>query len=412
MILLEHEGKQLLQIAGVNVPGSLLISDLESLTWESQRLPAVVKAQTPFGKRLQQGGIRFAETQSELRCAVSDLLGAKLMGLVVEQVLVEDKVSYDREFFVSLSYDSLRRSPYLLLSPEGGAGIEELASIRPSALWKMVLNPRGEVLPHHLIEWLSERGVAGVELRDLSQILGSLIRQFFAWDALLMEINPLVFALDHKYYALDCHLEIDDDALPRQRFEAILGRDARQRKLGERRLTTFEAGAREIDDSDYRGVAGRLIEFPGNLGLLIGGGGASLTIFDAVLRHNGEPADYCEIGGNPTSDKVARLTKLIVTQPKVEKLAVIMNVVNNTQADLVAEGVVRGIREAGKIPKEVVVMFRVPGSGEDRCREILSAHGVPFTGRSVTIDEAALKAVEAVRSIKTTGVRGGTGPER
>jgi succinyl-CoA synthetase beta subunit/citryl-CoA synthetase large subunit len=400
MILLEHEGKELLRIAGVNVPGGILISDPGLLAWESQRLPAVIKAQTPFGKRLQQGGIRFAQTQSELTCAVSDLLGAKLAGFAVEQVLVEDKISYDRELFVSLSYDNLLRSPYLLLSPDGGTAIEELAAVRPSALWKMALDPRKEVLPHHLIEWLSEKGLAGVELRNLSQILGSLIRQFFAWDALLMEINPLVLASDHRYYALDCHVEIDDDALPRQRFETILGRDPRQRKFGERRLTPFEACARQIDDSDYRGVAGRLIEFPGKLGLLIGGGGASLTIFDAVLRHDGEPANYCEIGGNPTPDKVSRLTKLIVTQPRVEKLAVIMNVVNNTQADLVAEGVVRGIREAGKTPKEVVVMFRIPGSGEERCREILSAHGIPFTDRSVTIDEAAFRAVEAMRSIK------------
>jgi succinyl-CoA synthetase beta subunit/citryl-CoA synthetase large subunit len=404
MILLEHEGKKLLQMAGVNVPGAVLTSDLGSLTCDSQRLPAVVKAQTPFGKRLQQGGIRFAQTSGELKRAVSDLLGSKLMGFTVEQVLVEDKIIYDRELFVSLSYDSLRRLPSLLLSPEGGVGIEELAAVRPNAVWKMLINPRREVLPHHLIEWLSEKGLVGVELRDLSQILGSLIRQFFAWDALLMEINPLVFASDHKYYALDCHVEIDDDGLPRQRFEAILGRDPRNRKLGERRLTPFEDCARQIDDSDYRGVAGRLIEFPGNLGLLIGGGGASLTIFDAVLRHNGEPANYCEIGGNPTADKVARLTKLVVTQPRVVKLAVIMNVVNNTQADLVAEGVVRGIREAGKTPKEVVVMFRVPGSGEERCREILSANGIPFTDRSVTIDEAAFKAVEAVKSINATEV--------
>src|SRR5437899_11626808 len=115
MILLEHEGKQLLQIAGVNVPGSLLISDLESLTWNNQRLPALIKAQTPFGKRLQQGGIRFAETQSELRRAVSDLLGAKLMDFVVEQVLIEDRITYDQEFFVSLGYDSLPGSPFLLL---------------------------------------------------------------------------------------------------------------------------------------------------------------------------------------------------------------------------------------------------------------------------------------------------------
>src|SRR5438093_10933231 len=102
---------------------------------------------------------------------------------------------------------------------------------------------------------------------------------------------------------------------------------------------------------DHRGVAGRLVEFPGHLGLLIGGGGASLTIFDAILRHGGEPANYCEIGGNPTPDKVARLTELIVNQPKVERLAVIMNVVNNTQAKLIDEGINMVIIAVGKYPE-------------------------------------------------------------
>ena len=405
MILLEHEGKNLLKLAGLSVPGSLLISDPESFHWDDQRLPGVVKAQTPFGKRLQHGGIQFAKTQSELRHAISGLLGANLNGYGVKQLLIEEKLSFGQEFFVSLGYDSRERSPFLLFSAEGGTGIEELAASRPDSLWKMNLSPQREVLPHHLIEWLSGKGLGGGALRDLSQILRILIRQFFAWDALLLEINPLVLASDNKYYALDCHLEIDDDALPRQRFEAVLGLDPARRELGNRRLTAMEASARVIDESDYRGVAGRLIEFPGNLGLLIGGGGASLTIFDAILNHGGEPANYSEIGGNPTPEKVARLTELIVTQPKVENLAVIMNVVNNTQADLVAEGVIRGIKAAGKIPAEVIVMFRLPGSGEERCREILSAHNVPFTDRSVTIDEAVRKAVETVRFVRGAQVQ-------
>lgn len=397
VILLEHEAKGLLRSAGLNTPYSLLVSALEPSAWDSQKLPAVVKVQTPFGKRWQHGGIRFAETESELKRATSELLSASLNGYVVKQLLIEERIRFSQQLFISLSYDSRQRCPFLMMAVDGGTGIEELAASRPDAVWRLDLSPQREVLAHHLVEWLAGKGLTGAALRDLSQILRTLVRHFFLWDALLLEVNPLVLGDGDTYYALDCHLEIDDDALPRQRLGAVLGFDPARRELGNRRLTQFEADARAIDESDYRGVAGRLVEFPGTMGLLIGGGGASLTIFDAVLRHGGEPANYCEIGGNPTPEKIARLTELIVTQPKVKTLAVIMNVVNNTQADLVAEGVIRGVQAAGKIPAEAIVMFRLPGSGERRCREILSVHHVPFTDRSVTIDEAAMKAVEAAR---------------
>ena len=103
--------------------------------------------------------------------------------------------------------------------------------------------------------------------------------------------------------------------------------------------------------------------------MLIGGGGASLTVFDAVLRHGGRPANYCEMGGNPTAEKVAALTRLLLAKPGVEKLAVIMNVVNNTRADIIAEGVVAGIEQAGLQASEAVSVFRVPGSWEEEARE-------------------------------------------
>src|SRR5215467_9081849 len=103
---------------------------------------------------------------------------------------------------------------------------------------------------------------------------------------------------------------------------------------------------------DHRGVAGRVVEFDGDLALLIGGGGASLTVFDAIRRQGGKPANYCEIGGNPTAQKVAALTELLMLHPRTRKLAVIMNVVNNTRADIVAQGVLTGLKRAGRDPAE------------------------------------------------------------
>ena len=152
--------------------------------------------------------------------------------------------------------------------------------------------------------------------------------------------------------------------------------------------------AAEVDQLDHRGVAGRVIEFDGSMGLIIGGGGASLTAFDAVQAHGGQPANYCEIGGNPSVKKVKELTRLILSKPNVEKIAVIMNVVSNTRVDLVARGIVKGILEAGKDPATTLAAFRIPGAWEEEGYKILSKYGVPFLDRTVSIDDAARIAVE------------------
>jgi len=144
-------------------------------------------------------------------------------------------------------------------------------------------------------------------------------------------------------------------------------------------------------------VAGRVVEFPGRLGLIIGGGGASLTAFDAVRRHGGQPANYCEIGGNPSVRKVCELTKLILGRSGVERIAVIMNVVNNTRVDLVARGVIKGCLESGRDPAQTIAVFRIPGAWEEEGFRLLRHYGVEYLDRSVSIDEAARWAIEKIR---------------
>ena len=158
--------------------------------------------------------------------------------------------------------------------------------------------------------------------------------------------------------------------------------------------TPLELEAARIDAMDHRGVAGRVVEFDGNLALLIGGGGASLTVFDAILDHGGKPANYCEVGGNPTPEKVAAVTELLLSKPGVTNLAVVMNVVNNTRADDIAAGVVAGVRQTGQEPADVISVFRVPGNREQEAHDILTAAGVPFCGREVSLDECARLAVQ------------------
>jgi succinyl-CoA synthetase beta subunit/citryl-CoA synthetase large subunit len=160
--------------------------------------------------------------------------------------------------------------------------------------------------------------------------------------------------------------------------------------------TEFEIRGAQIDAQDHRGVAGRVVEFEGNLGLVIGAGGGSLTIFDAIRKYGGQPANYCEIGGNPSVHKAAELTKLILSKPGVDKIAVIMNVVSNTRVDIVARGVVKGVVESGFDPAEKIAIFRIPGSWEAEGFKILARYGVEYCDRTVSMSEAARRAVEKV----------------
>ena len=136
-----------------------------------------------------------------------------------------------------------------------------------------------------------------------------------------------------------------------------------------------------------------MVEFDGDLGLVIGAGGGSLVLFDAVLNSGGKPANYCEIGGNPSVRKVCELTKLILSKPGVDKIAVMMNVVSNTRVDIVARGVVKGVIESGYEPSEKIAIFRIPGSWENEGFKILNRYGVEYCDRTVPMSEAARRAV-------------------
>jgi succinyl-CoA synthetase beta subunit/citryl-CoA synthetase large subunit len=191
---------------------------------------------------------------------------------------------------------------------------------------------------------------------------------------------------------LDCHAEVEDESLFRHPELSKIEKDG-NRFHASSGATDFEQKAAEIDRMDHRGVAGRVIEFSGNLGLIIGGGGASLTAFDAIQQHGGQPANYCEIGGNPSVRKVQALTRHILSKPGVRSVSVIMNVVSNTRVDLVARGIVKGVLDAGKKPDEAIAIFRVPGAWEEEGYKVLRAYNVPYCDRTVSIDEAAKRAV-------------------
>lgn len=393
MRLLEHESKRILEKYRIALPVGRLVGQGEPLTIDG---PVMLKAQIPIGGRGKAGGILEATQAEEARQKVSHLLQSNIRGYIPKSVYMEEKKAVKQEFFMAITYDTVAKAPMAIFSAEGGVDIEELAQRRPELVRKEHFTVRSRLPLHRAREIVADAGVSGKLLLGLSAVLAAIAEIFLDYDATVVEINPLGLMDDGRLVALDCHLEVDDDAVSRHADIAAMEKDA-GRVEGERRMTDFERLASNIDSLDHRGVAGRVIEFDGNLGLIIGGGGASLTAFDAIRAHGGRPANYCEVGGNPSVLKVKELTRLILSKPGVDKIAVIMNVVSNTRVDMMARGIVKGILESGKDPAQTVAVFRVPGAWEDEGQKILSKYGVPIQDRTVSIDEAARIAVTNTR---------------
>jgi succinyl-CoA synthetase beta subunit len=388
--LLEYESKEILAKSGIPTPAGIVVSGPGPVSLPP---PVVIKAQIPLGGRQKAGGVVEALDQREAEYKVEQMLSGAVRGYRVNKVLVEEKLDIDQEFYLGITYDTATKEPIAIFSTEGGVDIEHLAQQEPEKVHKRHFSVTTGLPEYKAREIISHTGITGRTLLGLSNIFCLLATTFLDNDATIAEINPLAQSRDGRRVALDCHLEIDDDALYRNPGIAEIEKDP-HRIEGGRVTSDFEKKAAEIDNLDQRGVAGRLIEFDGNLGLSIGGGGASLTAFDAVQRHGGRPANYCEIGGNPSVLKTKELTKHILSKPGVEKIAVIMNVVNNTRVDLMARGVIKGILEVGRNPSETLAVFRIPGAWEEEGFKILSKYGVDYCDRTVSIDQAARKAVE------------------
>lgn len=388
MIVIEHEAKQLLRDRNLPVPNGAIAmtsSDAEKIA-AALRSPVVLKAQVPTGGRMKAGGVRFASSPDAAETEAYHLLGMDLSGYAVEQLLVETRLAIQEEYFIGITYDDTSRQPIVIVSSGGGIDVEETSLPLTTA----PISPIQPFPDYAGRELAAQLGLTAADALTVGEIITALVQAFLDWDALLLECNPVVRDGDGQWWIADVHLELDDDARYRQKNLW----DALPLSIGwSERRSAFEQQAFEIDRMDHRGVAGRLVAFDGDLGLLIGGGGASLTIMDALLDAGLKPANYCEIGGNPSVRKIEALTRLILSQPQVKRLAVMMNVVSNTRVDLVARGVIKGILAEGRDPAQTLAAFRIPGSWEDEGQALLEYYGVHYFGRESSIDDV-------VRAIK------------
>jgi succinyl-CoA synthetase beta subunit len=358
--------------------------------------PVVLKSQVLSGGRMKAGAVKFADTPEQAAAHFDLILPIAVNGQRARSVLVEEKSRVAQEYFVSVTWDGRAKKPVLLFSDMGGIDIEEVAARHPDRVSKTHFSTILPLSPRIAKEAVGAVGVTGNELNRLTPIVFELIQLFLDCDLTLAEINPLARLEDGRFIVLDGHVDLEAEA--RGKHAALL----RELGIGDeetrqaRPPTPFEIAGRKVNEADHRGVAGNVVEFDGNLGLVIGAGGGSLTLFDAVRVHGGRPANYCEIGGNPSVKKVCDLTKLILAKPGVEKIAVMMNVVSNTRVDIVARGVIKGCIETGRDPAKVIAIFRIPGSWEREGFKILEKYGVAYCDRSVSMYEAAGRAVAAL----------------
>jgi succinyl-CoA synthetase beta subunit/citryl-CoA synthetase large subunit len=395
----EFEAKRLLAKQGVRLPAGGTAEQPQEAHKIAADIggPVVLKSQVLSGGRMKAGGVLFADTPDEAQAACLKILELPIKDQLPVNVLVEAKAGISQEYYLGVTFDAVAKQPVMIISDMGGIDIEEVAETHPEHVAKVHFSTLIPFSDYRAKQAVASLGITGSDLNQLTGVLARLVRTFLAYDLTLAEINPLGKMEDGSFIVLDCHLDMEEEARERHQREVLdeLGIAPEETRQG-RPPTEFEMRGARVDQVDHRGVAGRVVEFDGNLGLVIGAGGGSLTIFDAIQKYGGRPANYCEIGGNPSVLKACELTKLILSKPGIEKIAVIMNVVSNTRVDIVARGVVKGVVEMGFDPAEKIAVFRIPGSWEGEGFKLLEKYGVNYCDRTVSMSEAARRAVEAI----------------
>jgi succinyl-CoA synthetase beta subunit len=400
MRFFEYEARELVKRAGIPVTDYGFATTPQEARQIAVRIgePVVIKSQVLTGGRMKAGGVQFADTPDEAAEKAEHVLGLEINGHMPRGVLVDPKASVRREYYAGVVWDGIRKQPVMLFSDMGGIDIEEVAASHPDHVGRGHFSNILPLSDYQAKAVIASVGVTGRQLNQLVPILTALARLFVERDMTLAEINPLGELEDGSFVALDAHMDMENEARSRQATvldELGVGEEETRQA---REATAFELAGEAVDGMDHRGVAGNVTEFDGDLGLVIGAGGGSLTLFDAVRAHGGKPANYCEIGGNPSVRKACGLAKLVLQKPGVDKIAVMMSIVSNTRVDIVARGVIKACLELGYDPAEKISIFRIPGAWEEEGFKILERYGVRYADRSTSLHDAARMAVQGASS--------------
>ncbi len=370
----EHAAKPLLAGRGIAVPRGELARTPDEAAEVAARIGAVVvKAQVPTGKRGKAGGIRLAATPDEARRHAKSIIGMEIAGHKVEKVLIEEQVPIERELYAAVLNDPSSKGPLVMFSTEGGMDIEDTAATAPDNLRLQPVDIRRGFLRADADALIQGLGLGAAE-GMVADVLAKLYAAYAAFDAELLEINPLIVTRDGRVIALDCKFVMDDSAIVRQADIARAGTPDK--------LTDLEARAK---------AAGlKFIDLDGDVGVLANGAGLTMTTMDVVRYHGGRPANFLEIGGESYTQAKPAL-ELLLSKPGIKSL--VINFCGAfARTDVMTEGVIDAI-EALK-PK-LPIFFSVHGTGEEEAikllKERLNVTPLP------TMDDASKAAVDAAR---------------
>jgi succinyl-CoA synthetase beta subunit len=380
MKLYEYESKEIALRYGISVPRGRVVSSPDEAQQVAGELGAVVlKAQVLVGGRGLAGGVRIAESPEEAYAIARDLLSSSIRGERVERLLVEERVCIGRELYLSLTLDRAARRLVYLISEMGGVEIEELARRYPEKIHRVYVDPVVGYTDYMAREALRVLNLPWSLLPEVAKIMGAMFRIAMDYDAELVEFNPLALTCDGRLVALDAKVIVDDNALFRRpELQRLYGRD----------MSDYERRARELGFS--------YVELDGDIGVICNGAGLTMATMDSILYFGGRPANFLDLGGGASSERVREAAKLMLTHPRVRVLLV--NIFGGiTRCDEVARGIVEATKEVG-VSKPIVV--RMLGTNEEEGRRILTEYGMQAFSE---MDEAVRRAIEIARQISSAG---------
>ena len=386
MNLHEYQAKKLFTEYGIPVPPGKPAHSVREALRHAAELKGrgwVVKAQVHAGGRGKAGGVKKADNMDELESIVRNMLGSRLVtrqsapaGQPVNCILIQDLVDIAAEFYLGLLVDRASRRIAIIASRAGGMDIEEVAATQPDKIINTIIDPVLGVQTFQSRRIGYVLGLDESQQKELNSMIRALYRLFIDKDLSLIEINPLILTGEGGLEALDAKVSIDDNALFRQ-VNLEEWRDVTQEDEKESIAKRFDLNYVTLD---------------GNIACMVNGAGLAMATMDIIKLHGGEPANFLDVGGGATAEKVAEAFKLIVSDPKVE--AILVNIFGGiVRCDLIAEGIIKAVQEVGV---NVPVVVRLEGTNVEAGKKILADSKLDLIPAD-DLDNAATKAVSAAR---------------
>jgi succinyl-CoA synthetase beta subunit len=382
----EYQGKELLKRYGVRVPRGIPCFSVDEAVKAAEALGGpvwVVKAQIHAGGRGKGGGVKVAKSMAEVKEHASRILGMQLVthqtgpgGQKVRRLLIEEGADIRKELYVGLVVDRVTQKVTVMASSEGGMDIEEVAEKTPELIHKVSVEPSTGLTDAQADDLARRIGVPEASVPQARAILHGLCKAFWETDASLAEINPLILTGKGEVIALDAKLNFDSNALFRHP-EIVELRDLDEEDPAEIEASKFDLAYIQLD---------------GNIGCLVNGAGLAMATMDTIKLFGGEPANFLDVGGGATAEKVTEAFKIMLRNPELK--AILVNIFGGImKCDTIAQGVITASRAVGlKVP----LVVRMKGTNEDLGKKLLAESGLPIIAAD-SMAEAAEKVVAAAK---------------